>query len=178
MSVKNSGAEPSAPDGIVTLVTSGGGAGVFRLAGGAVDAGAYRYAYESGNNWVLAAKTNSGGALLPSPTAASALGLVNAIPTAWYSELSTLRSRLGEVREGNREGGAWIQTRGSKTRVDNQAGVAYQQNQQSVTLGVDSARAVESGQVINGLFSGISNSDLDFRAAPVASTASIWVASS
>ena len=176
LSVKNSGAEPSAPDGIVTLVTSGGGAGVFRLAGGAVDAGAYRYALQkSGNNWVLAAKTNSGGALLPSPTAASALGLVNAIPTAWYSELSTLRSRLGEVREGNREGGAWIQTRGSKTRVDNQAGVAYQQNQQSVTLGVDSARAVESGQVINGLFSGISNSDLDFKGGSTGSINSFYL---
>ncbi|WP_052696583.1 autotransporter outer membrane beta-barrel domain-containing protein [Pantoea sp. BL1] len=176
LSVKNSGAEPSAPDGIVTLVTSGGGAGVFRLAGGAVDAGAYSYGLQkSGNNWVLAAKTNSGGTLLPSPTAASALGLVNAIPTAWYSELSTLRSRLGEVREGNREGGAWVQTRGSKTRVDNQAGVAYQQNQQSVTLGVDSARAVESGQVINGLFSGISNSDLDFKGGSTGSINSFYL---
>ena len=107
--------------------------------------------------------SGAGGGFLPSPGAASALGIANALPTAWYAELSTLRSRMGELRSGNRDGGVWAQTLGGETRVDNGAGVAYRQQQQGVSVGVDSAHPVENGRVLTGLFSGVSNNDLHFN---------------
>ncbi|MBB1202753.1 autotransporter outer membrane beta-barrel domain-containing protein [Enterobacteriaceae bacterium 89] len=190
LSYGNHGKDPTNPDNVLPLVTtSKNSSSQFQLAGGAVDAGAFTYHLEQrGDEWVLAAKRvgdggdnsggdNSGGdaggngsdngaggkgPYLPSPTAATALGIVNALPTAWYSELSTLRSRMGELRKGNRDGGVWAQTIGGATQVDNHAGVAYRQQHEGVNVGVDSSHEVENGRVIAGLFSGIGNSDLHF----------------
>ncbi|MXP57133.1 autotransporter outer membrane beta-barrel domain-containing protein [Pantoea sp. Taur] len=176
----NSGANPTDPHGVLPLVSTGTGSSAqFQLANGKVDAGAFSYQLEQrGDQWVLAAQqvgggenpgaggdtpgSGSGGGFLPSPGAASALGIANALPTVWYAELSTLRSRMGELRSGNREGGVWAQTLGGETRVDNGAGVAYRQQQSGVSIGVDSAHPLESSRVITGLFSGVSNNDLHF----------------
>jgi len=170
----NSGQNPTDPNGVLPLVSTGSGSGAqFQLAGGKVDAGAFSYQLEQrGDEWVLAAQRSGGGQgpgpgdgggdFLPSPGAASALGIANALPTAWYAELSTLRSRMGELRNGKREGGVWAQTLGGETRVDNAAGVAYRQQQQGINLGLDSTHQLENGRVVTGVFSGVSNNQLRF----------------
>ncbi|GDX04445.1 autotransporter outer membrane beta-barrel domain-containing protein [Buttiauxella sp. A111] len=53
--IADSGNEPKTSEGELTLVTTGGGKGIFTLAGGYVDAGAFRYGLvKSANNWNLA----------------------------------------------------------------------------------------------------------------------------
>ncbi|WP_052050179.1 autotransporter outer membrane beta-barrel domain-containing protein [Cedecea neteri] len=170
--INNSGLEPANPADL-TVVTTGGGSGKFALYGGLVDAGAYSYRLQQqGDNWALVPYTSGGGgrggdggdngAILPSPTAASALGIVNALPVAWFSELTTLRSRMGDVRQGLSSGGAWAQTTGGETRVNNGAGVDYRQTQQGVTAGIDGIHSFDNGRLLTGLFSGVGNTRLNF----------------
>lgn len=99
---------------------------------------------------------------VPTPTTLTALGLFNAVPNAWYGELTTLRTRMGEVREGKKDGGAWVRMLGNQYDVNDGAGVAYQQEQVGMSIGVDDVNDLESGKLMTGLFTGFSRSDLDF----------------
>ncbi|RTF43318.1 autotransporter outer membrane beta-barrel domain-containing protein [Serratia marcescens] len=180
LSIKNTGREPGRTEDALTIVTTGGGDGQFALNGGAVDAGTYQYELQQrGKDWVLAQKfsdpgnggdggdsgggDSGGGTPVPTPTTLTALGLFNATPTAWYGELTTLRTRMGDVRQGNQQGGAWVRTSGSQYDVNDRAGVGYRQRQSGMSVGVDSAHALTNGQLLTGIFSGISRSKLDFK---------------
>lgn len=188
LAINNTGREPGRTEDALTVVTTGGGDGQFNLKGGAVDVGTYQYELQQrGNDWVLAQKfsdpgdgggpgggeeggegpgegdTGGGGTPIPTPTTLTALGLFNATPTAWYGELTTLRTRLGDVRQGKQEGGAWVRTLGSQYNVNDRAGVGYQQRQTGMSVGVDAAHTLPQGQVLTGVFSGVSRSTLDFN---------------
>lgn len=169
--IRNSGREPEKSDSALTVVKSGGGSGQFTLNGGAVDAGTWQYELQQrDNNWVLAPKYKNGegeegageGELVPTPSTVTALGLFNATPTAWYGELDTLRTRMGDVRMGNDSGGAWVKMMGDKYDVNDRAGVSYTQHQSGISLGVDAIHPVSNGVMMTGLFSGVSRSTLDF----------------
>jgi outer membrane autotransporter protein len=169
--IKNSGREPEKSDSALTVVKSGGGSGQFTLNGGAVDAGTWQYELQKrDNDWVLAPKYKNGegdegaggGELVPTPSTLTALGLFNATPTAWYGELNTLRTRMGDVRMGNDSGGAWVKMMGDKYDVNDRAGVSYTQHQSGISLGVDAIHPVNNGVMMAGLFSGVSRSALDF----------------
>ncbi|UUW17346.1 autotransporter outer membrane beta-barrel domain-containing protein [Serratia ureilytica] len=174
LSIKNTGREPDRTEDALTVVTTGGGDGLFALKGGAVDVGTYQYELQQrGKDWVLAQKFSDpgnggesggeGGTPVPTPTTLTALGLFNAAPTAWYGELTTLRTRMGDVRQGNQQGGAWVRALGSQYDVSDRAGVGYRQRQSGMSVGVDSAHALNNGQLLTGVFSGVSRSTLDFK---------------
>lgn len=180
LSIKNTGREPGRTEDVLTVVTTGGGDGQFTLNGGAVDVGTYQYELQQrGKDWVLAQKFSDpgnggeggeggegggeGGTPVPTPTTLTALGLFNAAPTAWYGELTTLRTRMGDVRQSNQQGGAWVRTLGSQYDVSDRAGVGYRQRQSGMSVGVDSAHTLTNGQLLTGIFSGISRSKLDFK---------------
>lgn len=142
----------------VPVVHIGSGDATFALLGGAVDLGAFSYdLIKQGNNdWYL----NSASKVI-SPGTQSVIALFNAAPTVWYGELSTLRSRMGEVRMDNGKAGGWIRAYGNKFNVDESSGVGYQQTQQGLSFGADAPLPMGDGQWLVGLLAGFSKSDLN-----------------
>lgn len=157
LNVRNTGAEvvPEAFDALRVVHTEGGDA-QFGLTGGRADLGVYSYALEQqGTDWFIV-----GSGKIISPSTQSALALFNVGPTIWNSELSTLRSRMGEVR-GQETGGGWIRTYGNRFNASLDSGVDYQQKQHGLSFGADAPVPVGDGQLLVGLMGGYSKSDLD-----------------
>jgi outer membrane autotransporter protein len=159
VNVENTGAEvvPAEFDALRIIHTEGGNA-TFELAGdrGRADLGVYSYALEQqGNDWFIV-----GSGKIVSPSTQSALALFSAGPTIWNSELTTLRSRMGEVR-GQEQGGGWIRSYGNRFNASLDSGVNYQQKQQGLSFGADAPIPVSDGHLLLGLMGGYSKSDLD-----------------
>lgn len=159
VNIANTGAEvvPSEFDALRIIHTESGNA-VFELVGDRtrVDLGAYSYALEQqGTDWFI---VGSGKTI--SPSTQSALALFSAGPTIWNSELSTLRSRMGEVR-GREEGGGWLRSYGNRFNASLDAGVKYRQKQQGLSFGADAPVPVSDGHLLVGVMGGYSQSDLD-----------------
>jgi outer membrane autotransporter protein len=163
LAVKASGLDAASPQQL-TLVRTGTTDGAnFALAGDQrVDVGTRSYGLASreieggAKEWFLDPTTE-----VISPGARSVLALFNTAPTVWYGELSSLRSRMGELRFNGGQAGGWIRTYGNKYNVADGSGVGYQQTQQGLSLGAD-ARLGES-QVLVGVLAGTSESDLDLN---------------
>jgi len=161
LAVAASGLDAVSPQAL-TLVRTGTTDGAnFALAGDQrVDVGTWSYSLASreteggAKEWFLDPTTE-----VISPGARSVLALFNTAPTVWYGELSSLRSRMGELRFNGGQAGGWIRTYGNKYNVADGSGVGYQQTQQGLSLGAD-ARLGES-QVLVGVLAGTSESDLD-----------------
>lgn len=128
----------------------------FGLVGGRADLGVYSYGLErQGTDWFIVGEGKE-----ISPSTQSALALFNTAPTVWNSELTTLRSRMGEVR-GQAQGGGWMRTYGSRFNASLDSGVDYSQKQQGLSFGADAPVPVGNGQLLLGLMGGYSKSDLD-----------------
>lgn len=160
--IAGSGADPTSPQPL-TVVQTGGGNATFTLAGDrAVDVGTYSYQLASASNsaggtdWFLDPSTAT-----ISPGTRSVLALFNTAPTVWYGELTSLRSRMGELRFNGGKAGGWVRTYGNKYNVDEASGVGYQQTQQGLSLGADAPLPVGDGQWLVGVLAGHSKSDLD-----------------
>ncbi|MEX6666466.1 autotransporter outer membrane beta-barrel domain-containing protein [Pseudomonas sp. W2-17] len=155
--IQNTGIEavPAEFDPLQVVHTEGGDA-EFGLVGGRADLGVYSYELErQGTDWFI---VGSGKEI--SPSTKSALALFNTAPTVWNSELTTLRSRMGEVR-GQEQGGGWMRTYGSRFNAALDSGVDYSQKQQGLSFGADAPVPVGNGQLLLGLMGGYSKSDLD-----------------
>lgn len=152
-----SGFEPVAA-GAIPVIHIAAGDAEFSLRDGPVDLGAYSYELlkQGNNDWYLNTATK-----VISPAAASVMALSNTAPTVWYGELTTLRSRMGEVRKDNGKAGGWVRTYGNKFDVDASSGVAYQQSQQGFSFGADAPLPMGDGQWLVGLLGGYSQSDLN-----------------
>jgi outer membrane autotransporter protein len=160
--IAGSGADPTSPQPL-TVVQTGGGNATFTLAGDrAVDVGTYSYQLASASNsaggtdWFLDPNTAT-----ISPGTRSVLALFNTAPTVWYGELTSLRSRMGELRFNGGKAGGWVRTYGNKYNVDEASGVGYQQTQQGLSLGADAPLPVGDGLWLVGVLAGHSKSDLD-----------------
>lgn len=157
LNVQNTGTEavPETFDALRIVHTEGGDA-EFGLVGGKADLGVYSYGLErQGDDWFVV----SAGKVI-SPSTQSALALFNAGPTIWNSELTTLRSRMGEIR-GQEQGGGWIRAYGNRFNASLDSGLDYRQKQQGMSFGADAPVAVGAGQLSVGLMGGFSKSDLD-----------------
>ncbi|WP_085717581.1 autotransporter outer membrane beta-barrel domain-containing protein [Pseudomonas sp. B28(2017)] len=157
IALDSSGSEPVAAGSTAVVHVAAGDAN-FSLAGGPVDLGVFSYdLIKQGNNdWYLNTATR-----IVSPGTQSVLALFNTAPTVWYGELTTLRSRMGEVRMDEGKAGGWIRAYGNKFDVSASSGVAYQQTQQGLSFGADAPLPVGDGQWLVGLLGGYSKSDLD-----------------
>lgn len=152
----SSGADPVS-DSSLHVVHTGGGGAEFALEGGPVDLGTYSYGLvQQGNDWYLDASTRT-----VSPGAQSVIALFNTAPTIWYGELSSLRSRMGELRLNGGQAGAWMRTYGNRYDIDDAAGIGYQQTQQGVSLGADAPLPLGDGHWLVGVLAGYSRSDLN-----------------
>lgn len=139
------------------VVHAAAGDASFSLAGGAVDLGAWSYDLikQGDNDWYLDTATRT-----ISPAAQTVMALFNTAPTVWYGELTTLRSRMGELRMDQARSGGWIRTYGNKFNVADASGFGYQQVQSGVALGADGKLPMGSGQWLAGVMIGQSTSDL------------------
>jgi len=151
----SSGAEPVSP-GDVHIVHTGGGDAEFSLVGGAVDVGAWSYGLkQDGNDWFLDPNQRT-----ISPGTRSVLALFNTAPTVWYGEMTSLRSRMGELRHTDAQSGGWIRSYGNKYSVSDANGAGYKQIQRGFSLGADVPLS-EDSQWLVGVMAGHSQSDLD-----------------
>ncbi|MDN4547483.1 autotransporter outer membrane beta-barrel domain-containing protein [Pseudomonas sp. C32] len=157
IALESQGTEPENA-GATPVVEIGSGDATFVLEGGEVNLGAFSYdLIKLGDNqWVL----NTASRVI-SPGTQSVMALFNAAPTVWYGELSTLRSRMGEVRMDNGKAGGWIRAYGNKYDVSASSGVAFQQTQQGLSFGADAPLPLGDGQWLVGLMTGYSKSDLN-----------------
>lgn len=152
----SSGAEPT---GIaIPVIHIAAGDAQFSLLHGPIELGAFSYSLtqQGSNDWYLDPATR-----VISPGTQSVLALFSTAPTVWYGELSTLRTRMGEVRMDDDKAGGWIRAYGNKYNVSASSGVAYQQTQQGLSFGADAPLPIGSGQWLVGLLGGYSKSDLD-----------------
>lgn len=153
------GTEPVAV-GSTPVVHIASGDATFGLVGGGVSLGAFDYdlVLHAGNpqDWYLDTSTR-----VISPGTRSVLALFNTAPTVWYGELSTLRSRMGELRTNQDKAGGWVRAYGNKFDVNASSGVAYQQVQQGLSFGADAPMPIGDGQWLVGVLGGYSKSDLD-----------------
>lgn len=160
LDVSSSGADPLS-DKQIHVVHAASGDASFSLLNGRVDLGTYSYdlVQVGGNDWYLDAASK-----VISPGTASVLALFDASRSAWYGELSTLRSRMGEVRMNGGETGGWIRTYGNRFDVSADSGMAYKQTQHGLSLGVDTpVPALGDGRWVIGLLGGYSRSDLQMK---------------
>ncbi|WPP01439.1 autotransporter outer membrane beta-barrel domain-containing protein [Pseudomonas sp. HR96] len=150
-----SGAEPEAGFEPLEVIRTGGGDAEFSLVNGRVDLGAFSYGLDrQGDSWYVSAER--GGV---SPSTRTVQALFNTAPSIWYGELSTLRSRMGEVR-GSGQGGAWMRSYGNQYNVDTGGGLGYRQRQMGLSLGVDTVARSADSQWLVGVLGGYSHSDL------------------
>lgn len=153
--VGSSGQDPLS-DTKLHVVHIGSGDAQFSLANGRVDLGTYSYdLVQDGNDWYL----GSTGTI--SPGTRSVLALFNTAPTVWYGELTSLRSRMGEIRLDQGSTGLWMRAYGNKFDVSESSGLAYTQNQQGISFGADAPLPIGDGRWLAGLMGGYSKSDLD-----------------
>ncbi|KNH43633.1 autotransporter outer membrane beta-barrel domain-containing protein [Pseudomonas sp. JV414] len=168
--IASSGVDPAAGQPIRVVQTTGGDA-QFSLVNGAVDLGAFSYGLaKSGNDWILDPSTRT-----VSPGTRSVLALFNTASTVWLGELTSLRTRMGELRFNGGKAGAWGRTYGNKYNIADGSGVGYQQTQQGFTLGADAPLPVGDGQWLVGVMAGHSKSDLDLNAGTSGSVDSYYL---
>jgi len=155
--VRNTGLEVVSSDmEPLKVVHTEGGDAQFSLLGGRVDLGAFSYQLkQQGNDWFIVGEDK-----VISPSTQSALALFNAAPTVWMGELSTLRTRMGEIR-GTGRGGSWMRAYGSRLNATTGDGVDYRQQISGLSLGADAPIEVSHGQLLFGVLGGYSKSDLD-----------------
>ncbi|WP_460045736.1 autotransporter outer membrane beta-barrel domain-containing protein [Pseudomonas sp. S2_H01] len=166
LQITNTGVDPVKGDQDQQVVHTGTGSTAgFAVVGGQVDLGTFAYDLEQrGTDWYLVQKLDDDGGPITTPGTQSVIGLFSAAPTVWYGELSTLRSRMGELRYGKAEGGAWTRAYGNKFNMSAGGGTAYQQNQHGISFGVDAPLPTSDGQWLIGVLAGYSRSDLDIAA--------------
>ncbi|WLI15459.1 autotransporter outer membrane beta-barrel domain-containing protein [Pseudomonas wuhanensis] len=168
--IASSGVDPAAGQPIRVVQTAAGDA-QFSLVNGAVDLGTYSYGLaKSGNDWVLDPSTRT-----VSPGTRSVLALFNTASTVWLGELTSLRTRMGELRFNGGKAGAWGRTYANKYNIADGSGVGYQQTQQGFTLGADAPLPVGDGQWLVGVMAGQSKSDLDLKAGTSGRVASYYL---
>ncbi|WP_426142027.1 autotransporter outer membrane beta-barrel domain-containing protein [Pseudomonas sp. DWP3-1-2] len=171
LKVQNTGVESVTPEVEPLLVVdTEGGEAQFGLLGGKADLGVYSYELEQrGDDWFI---VGSGKTI--SPSTQSVLALFNAAPNIWNSELTTLRSRMGEVR-GKPLGGAWMRSYGSRFNASTGDGVDYQQKQSGFALGVDAPLEVATGELSLGVMAGYSKNDLNLSRGTTGNVDSYYV---
>ncbi|MGH8438020.1 MAG: autotransporter outer membrane beta-barrel domain-containing protein, partial [Pseudomonas sp.] len=162
--VPDSGVDPVSPETLTLVNTAAGDAQFSLINGQAVAVGAWSYELSSASNgnggteWFLDPEKRT-----VSPGTRSVMALFNTAPTVWYGEMTSLRSRMGELRFNGSQPGLWMRSYGNKYNVADASGTGYQQNQHGLSLGADGRLPWGDGQWLIGALAGYSRSDLDLN---------------
>ncbi|GKX58319.1 autotransporter outer membrane beta-barrel domain-containing protein [Leminorella grimontii] len=167
------------------IFANGSASDSFTLVNGSVDLGAYKYYLVQGegtdsDNWYLSPQAadpnpnpDPGPGPGPDPTpnpkpeisesGKNAIAMANVTPTIWDGELSTLRTRLGDLRDNHTaQDGAWGKYITSRNRISTD-NVGYRQDMNGVMLGGDHAIALDNGRLLVGGMFSYTHSELDAR---------------
>lgn len=158
----------------LTLVDGNGGSGDFRLFGGTVDAGAFRYELQHiGDDWYLinSADVGEGDGTTVAPgfpaapadrrpqpetlsKGANAAVATHAASAALISaQMRATSGHFGELRSGKDQGGLWTRAYGTEQRMDTGASRAFQQHINGMEIGADNALPFADGTLyVGGLF--------------------------
>ncbi|MGG5289799.1 autotransporter outer membrane beta-barrel domain-containing protein [Pseudomonas shirazensis] len=162
--VTDAGKDPTSPEQLTLVSTHAGDANFSLYNGRPVAVGAWAYELSAredgsgGTEWFLDPATK-----VISPGTRSVMALFNTAPTVWYGEMTSLRSRMGELRLNGGQTGVWMRTYGNRYNVADGSGTGYQQNQHGVSLGADARLPWGDGQWLAGGLLGYSKSDLDLN---------------
>lgn len=171
--IASSGADPLSEDRLHVVHTEDGGA-QFSLVGDRVDVGTYSYSLieeNTGKDWLLDPSSK-----VISPSTNSVLALANAAPSVLYGEMTSLRTRMGELRHSDgKSSGLWSRGYGNKFEVSNDNGAQYDQTQRGFTIGADVPLDAGDGQWLAGVLAGHSTSDLDLHRGSNATVKSYYV---
>ena len=165
-------------EGYYLIHGEGSASDSFALANGAVDLGAYQYYLNqdsvNSDDWVLSTskpKPDPEPNKKPDPTPKpkppisgntyGVIALANVVPSIWDAELSTLRTRMGDMHAQDNQGsGAWGKFITSRYKVNNF--VAYQQDTNGVVLGGDKSFRRDGADLLVGGMMSYSRSDIDY----------------
>lgn len=169
------------------IYANGSAADTFAMTNGSVDLGAYKYYLVHGadsdkDNWYLSPQANTpepgpepepepgpGSSPDPEPgvkpdlseSAKAVIAMANVTPTLWDAELTTLRTRLGEIRQmRDHENGVWGKYISSRYRVSTEQ-VGYRQDVNGVMFGGDTRFDLEESALIVGSMASYTRGDLD-----------------
>ena len=167
------------------IYANGSVADTFAMTNGSVDLGAYKYYLVHGadsdkDNWYLSPQANTpepgpdpdpGPGPSPNPepevkpdlseSAKAVIAMANVTPTLWDAELTTLRTRLGEIRQmRDHENGVWGKYISSRYRVSTEH-VGYRQDVNGVMFGGDTRFELDDSALIVGSMASYTRADLD-----------------
>lgn len=170
--IGSNGADPSLQSLKVVHVAAGDAQFSLLNEGERVDLGAYSYqlVQKDDQDWYLDQETRT-----ISPMTRAVMALFNTPITIAYGEMTSLRSRMGELRYNQgKNAGVWMRAYGNQHNIaDASSGVGYQQNQRGLTFGAD-AQLGDSNWTL-GLLAGHSRSDLNLSYGTSGSVDSYYV---
>lgn len=97
------------------------------------------------------------------PSTAAVLSMATVDPLIFQSELSSVRSRLDEVRSFSHDTNVWAHYTTNRYNVSDSAGADYDMHMNGVTIGADKSAESEHGVTTRGAFFSYSHSDVDFN---------------
>ncbi|MBP6117424.1 MAG: autotransporter outer membrane beta-barrel domain-containing protein [Neisseriaceae bacterium] len=98
----------------------------------------------------------------PSNATSGVIALANAVPSVWDAELTTLRTRMGDMHaKDSHESGVWGKVISSRHKVNNF--VAYKQDTNGFVLGADKSFARDGADLLVGGMMSYSNADIDYN---------------
>lgn len=168
------------PDRYHLIHAAGSQNDTFTMTNKSVDLGAYKYYLtqdkDSADEWYLS-PTKETAPVDPDPKpepkpdpkpelpdlsepGKTAMMIANALPQIWRSELSTLRARLGELRNNPQVNlGVWSKVTGGRHNISNNE-VAYHHDISGIVAGGDKMTELENGYLWSGVVAGYSHSSL------------------
>ncbi|EMD0829394.1 autotransporter outer membrane beta-barrel domain-containing protein [Morganella morganii] len=170
------------PDRYHLIHAAGSQSDTFTMTNKSVDLGAYKYYLtqdkDSADEWYLS-PTKETAPVDPDPKpepepkpdpkpelpdlsepSKTAMMIANALPQIWRSELSTLRARLGELRNNPQVNlGVWSKVTGGRHNISNNE-VAYRHDISGIVAGGDKMTELENGYLWSGVVAGYSHSSL------------------
>lgn len=162
------------PDRYHLIHAAGSQNDTFTMTNKSVDLGAYKYYLtqdkNSADEWYLSPTKETAPVdpvdpvdpELPdlSEPSKTAMMIANALPQIWRSELSTLRARLGELRNNPQVNlGVWSKVTGGRHNISNNE-VAYRHDISGIVAGGDKMTELENGYLWSGVVAGYSHSSL------------------
>lgn len=159
------------PDRYHLIHAAGSQNDTFTMTNKSVDLGAYKYYLvqdkDSADEWYLSptketAPVDPVDPELPdlSEPGKTAMMIADALPQIWRSELSTLRARLGELRNNPQVNlGVWSKVTGGRHNISNNE-VAYRHDISGIVAGGDKMTELENGYLWSGVVAGYSHSSL------------------
>jgi outer membrane autotransporter protein len=190
--IADTGTSPTSSSSLQIIKTEGGNADfTLGNNGHVVDVGTYQYYLvpDGKGDWALSSQKNQDPIINPdnpttnpenpttkpetgptpfpltptiTPSTAAVLSMATVDPLIFQSELSSVRSRLDQVRSFSHDTNVWGHYTTSSYNVGDSAGANYGMHVNGVAIGADRSKESDNGVTTQGIFFSYSHSDVDF----------------